>query len=316
LVAADINTAQPETFDSNESDITINHVLASAAIPINYSYMEINGKKYWDGGILSNTPIRELISNHSSFWTKKYERELISTLDKDSKLTFAKWKDFDKLQKENIIPNLKLTIVNLHPESEEGNNIPSLYDYDLTKDRERDIRFHDKTEYDIKLAQNMSDYHDFVEGMTDLASNAIEEISKNNKNTAEHLKTDFEHILNLHQRTLARDNKTRHFYDLIGKRFNIDDVLKIQKKDDIHTVSDKIFDFSSDTILNLIKEGERDTLKEIVDHELKKEDKNSINNQLIRFIEDVKKESTEEDEYIIQCAKDELKTKKYFIEIQ
>ena len=42
----------------NESDITINHVLASAAIPINYPYMEINEKKYWDGGILSNTPIK------------------------------------------------------------------------------------------------------------------------------------------------------------------------------------------------------------------------------------------------------------------
>ena len=338
LVAADINTAQPETFDSNESGITINHVLASAAIPINYPYMEINGKKYWDGGILSNTPIRELISNHSSFWTKKYERKLISTLDQDSKLTFAKWKDFYKLQEENIIPNLKLTIVNLHPQSEEGNNIPSLYDYDLTKDRERDIRFHDKTEYDIKLAQNISDYHDFVVEMTNLASQAINE-------NAQHLKPKFEDILNNHQRTSSRDNQTRHFYDLIGKRFNIEDVLKIQKKDDIDTVSDKIFDFSSDTILNLIKEGERDTLKEIVDHEeqkqmeeqkekgeqkmreedklkesvdhdFKKEDKNSIKNQLMRFIKDVEKESTEDDEYIIHCAKDESERKKYFIEIQ
>jgi NTE family protein len=264
---------------------------------------------YDNGGILSNTPIRELLSNHSSFWTKKHEEKLISTLDKDSKLTFDKWKDFYKLQEENIIPDLKLTIVNLHPESEKGNNIPSLYDYDLTKDRERDIRFHDKTEYDIKLAQNISDYHDFVVEMMNLASDAI---SKN----AHYLKPEFEDILNKHQRTSSRKNQTRHFYDLIGKRFNIDDVLKIQKKDDIHTVSDKIFDFSSDTILNLIKEGERDALKEIVDHELKKEDKNSINNQLIRFIEDVKKESTEDDDYIIQCAKDELKRKKYFIEIQ
>lgn len=315
LVAADINTAQPETFDSNESDITINHVLASAAIPINYSYMEIKGKKYWDGGILSNTPIRELLSNHSSFWTKKHEEKLISTLDKDSKLTFDKWKDFYKLQKENIIPDLKLTIVNLHPESEEGNNIPSLYDYDLTKDRERDIRFHDKTEYDIKLAQNISDYHDFVVDMTDLANRAISE-------NAQHLKPEFQDILNRHQRTSSRKNQTRHFYDLIGKRFNIKDVLKIQKKDDIHTVSDKLFDFSSDTILSLIKEGERDTLKEIVDHEhklmeeqkergeqTKSEDKlKKIEEQLEKFIEDIMTENTEDDEYIIQCA-DELKRK-------
>ena len=63
------------------------------------------------------------------------------------------------------------------------------------------------------------------------------------------------------------------------------------------------------------KKSEEDKLKESVDHDFKKEDKNSINNQLIRFIKDVEKENTEDDEYIIQCAKDELKRKKYSIEI-
>ena len=75
LVAANIETAKPETFDSYKSVITINHVLASAAIPINYPYIEISEKiseeisekKYWDGGILSNTPLRELISSHTKY---------------------------------------------------------------------------------------------------------------------------------------------------------------------------------------------------------------------------------------------------------
>ena len=40
----DIKTTEPETFDNYENIITVNHVLASAAIPINYPYMEINGK--------------------------------------------------------------------------------------------------------------------------------------------------------------------------------------------------------------------------------------------------------------------------------
>ena len=48
LVAANIQTAKPETFDSYDTNnITINHVLASAAIPINYPYMEINGLLIW-----------------------------------------------------------------------------------------------------------------------------------------------------------------------------------------------------------------------------------------------------------------------------
>ena len=68
MVAANIQIANPETFDSYDTNVVnINHVLASAAIPINYPFMEINGNKYWDGVILSNTPVRELIDYHNTF---------------------------------------------------------------------------------------------------------------------------------------------------------------------------------------------------------------------------------------------------------
>ena len=319
LVAANIKTAQPETFDSySENDITINHVLASAAIPINYSYIEINGNKYWDGGILSNTPVRELISSHRTFWKKNdvdYDDEFNSSADSEGKLTFDKWDNFYKTQKAHNIPDLSLTIVNLHPESEEGDHIPTLYDYDMTKDRQNDIRFHDKTDYDIKLAQDVSDYHDFVEDMTKLAYASIKEIRGQNNAAVNSLKKKFEEILNRQQRTLTRVTNPRYFSDLIYKRFDIDEVIKIQRKDDIHTISDKIFDFSSNTILNLIEEGEKDALKEIVKHELEKMDKKGleqtkkeveINKHLTRFIDDIKMKTTTDDEYVIQCAENEL----------
>lgn len=319
LVAANIKTAKPETFDSYDTtDITINHVLASAAIPINYPYMEINGNKYWDGGILSNTPVRELISSHTTFWAKKYEGNLESMLDSNDNLTFDNWEHYYKTQKEKHIPNLSLTIVNLHPAEEEEGHIPSPYDYDMTKDREKDIRFHDKTDYDVKLAQDISDYHDFVDLMTQLANDAIKEIRDKN-DVVNDLKQRFEEIVNIPQRTLTRDNQQRYLYDLISKRFDIIDVLNIHRKDDEHTISDKIFDFSSDSILNLIKEGERNALEEIVIYEIKKQIKNdkkqieleeSIHIQLNRFIEDVKKAITEDDEYIIRCAEIELKKKR------
>ena len=61
------------------------------------------------------------------------------------------------------------------------NQIPSLSDYDMTKDREKDIRFHDKTDYDIKLALNVSDYHAFVKDMAQLASVAIKKIKDNDE---------------------------------------------------------------------------------------------------------------------------------------
>ena len=64
------------------------------------------------------------------------------------------------------------------------------------------------------------------------------------------------------QRTLTREEEPRHFYDLISKRFDIIDVLKIQRKDDEHTISDKIYDFSFQTV-----SWEKDTLQTIVEHE-------------------------------------------------
>ena len=90
-------------------------------------------------------------------------------------------------------------------------------------------------------------------------------------------------------------------------------MLKIQRKDDEHTISDKIYDFSSETVSNLIKEGEKDALQAILEHEeIVKVSKNKLykqipkKNQLRKFIEDVKKINTEDDQYVMQCAKSKL----------
>ena len=51
-----------------EDGVTLDSVIASAAIPLTYDYQEIGGRKFWDCGLLSNTPLRELIGRHKSFW--------------------------------------------------------------------------------------------------------------------------------------------------------------------------------------------------------------------------------------------------------
>jgi hypothetical protein len=63
--------------------------------------------------------VRELISRHNTFWKKN---------SSEGTLTFDKWDEFYEIQKENSIPDLLLSIVNLHPESEGGDHIPALYD--------------------------------------------------------------------------------------------------------------------------------------------------------------------------------------------
>ena len=44
-------------FDSTETQITPHHVIASSALPPGFAPVEIDGEHYWDGGIVSNTPL-------------------------------------------------------------------------------------------------------------------------------------------------------------------------------------------------------------------------------------------------------------------
>src|SRR5215204_1866000 len=299
LIAVDIGEAESRTFDSYKENITINHVLASAAVPKNYPYVDIDGNKYWDGGILSNTPIREVLSEHSKLWVERLE------IDSDSKkeLSYEKekeWfkKDKDNQNKKDDIPNLELCIVNLYPSNEKGEQIPSLYDYDLTKDKENDIRFHDKTEYDIKLANVVSDYHDFVERMGKLAINAIEEIKDKDELVA-NLKKEFIDILGEKQRTLTRDEKPRYYYDLLQKRFNIEKTIEIQRQDDTDTIANKALDFSSETIDKLIEQGIYDTLDKLYQDQKEKlkDEKESITKfkkWLDNYIKDLEKQNTKD----------------------
>jgi NTE family protein len=289
LVAVDIGTGETRTFDSYNENITINHVLASAAVPKHYSYVYINGNKYWDGGILSNTPVREVVSEHSKFWVKKLGLGLGSKTDYEKEKEWFKKENIDEQNKNKIkkIPKLDLCIVNLYPSKETGEQIPSLYDYDLTKDRENDIRFHDKTDYDLKLADVVTDYHDFVEGVGEVAIEAIEGVK--DKNTVVELKKKFTHLLNKEQRTSTRDKEPRYYYDLLKKRFDIGTTIKVQRQDDIDTIANKFLDFSPETITSLIEQGVYDALYAVYHH--KDTDKKLLKEWLNEYIKEIEKQN-------------------------
>jgi NTE family protein len=50
-------------FDSREMTLTMCHVLASAALPPAFPPVWIDNEYYWDGGILSNTPIEAIFDD-------------------------------------------------------------------------------------------------------------------------------------------------------------------------------------------------------------------------------------------------------------
>jgi NADPH-dependent 2,4-dienoyl-CoA reductase/sulfur reductase-like enzyme/predicted acylesterase/phospholipase RssA len=55
--AVDVETAELITFDSYIDDITPDHIIASGSLPPGLPWTEIDGRYYWDGGIVSNSPL-------------------------------------------------------------------------------------------------------------------------------------------------------------------------------------------------------------------------------------------------------------------
>ena len=55
--AVNVETAELETFDSYCDDLTPDHILASGSLPPGFPWTAVGGKYYWDGGIISNSPL-------------------------------------------------------------------------------------------------------------------------------------------------------------------------------------------------------------------------------------------------------------------
>lgn len=59
--AVNVETAELETFDSAIDEITADHLLASGSLPPGFPWTMIDGKPYWDGGLVSNSPLNQVI---------------------------------------------------------------------------------------------------------------------------------------------------------------------------------------------------------------------------------------------------------------
>lgn len=62
--AANVRTAEMKYFDSREMPIGIPHILASGALPPAFPAVRIDGELYWDGGIMSNTPVEAVFDDN------------------------------------------------------------------------------------------------------------------------------------------------------------------------------------------------------------------------------------------------------------
>jgi NTE family protein len=232
-----------------DDGIPVDFVLASGCVPVNYDYTKLivedhskgpgtkdnndennnsissANKKvryFWDGGILANTPLRETILEHRKYWhfVRKCE-----------------------------VPPLRIGIINLHPIQQDQ----LATDYDGILDRKNDLFYHDKTSFDERVAELVSDY-------IDLARNLIKLAEDNG------VKKDLVDKL-LQQQAHSKQSSTgkpNAYRDLLAGRVHVDLIYRLERKNDIHTVANKTFDFSSRTIRQLIKEGYEEDKEQLI----------------------------------------------------
>ena len=83
ITAVDVMTSKPLVFDNTKIEITAKHILASSGYPIyGFPWIEVEDGLYaWDGSLLSNTPVREVISvsprnDKNIFIVENYPRKI------------------------------------------------------------------------------------------------------------------------------------------------------------------------------------------------------------------------------------------------
>ena len=78
LGAVNIRSGNFVYFDSRTDVIRPEHVMASGALPPNFPTVEIDGELYWDGGIVSNTPLQWVVQDRPMHDTIAFQVDLWS----------------------------------------------------------------------------------------------------------------------------------------------------------------------------------------------------------------------------------------------
>jgi predicted acylesterase/phospholipase RssA len=237
--------------------ITMEHVRASMSpyTVIDYPKFEDTQNRetryFWDGAFLSNTPLRELLHLHRYYW--------------------------HDVKKVEYVPHLEVYIINLYP-TVERNQIDPPKDADTIQDREIDIRFHDRTRYDVKVAEIISDYLILHGQLKNLAIKCINTLVDDDirKGLQDKFETEYNKLLEERkphskgrreeaelERSLALKIKksiesSRTYKDLIKGRFDVTKVIYVNRLDDGQTIFGKAAEFSRETMENLRDQGYKD----------------------------------------------------------
>ena len=74
--ATNVRTGNFAYFDTTTHQIRPEHIMASGALPPGFPPVEIEGEFYWDGGIVSNTPLQWVLDSHPRADTLAFQVDL------------------------------------------------------------------------------------------------------------------------------------------------------------------------------------------------------------------------------------------------
>ena len=184
---------------------------------------------FWDGGILSNTPLKELLEAHRDYWVN--------------------------VENQSEVPDLEVYVVNVHPSTIDAANIPK--HLDEVKDRNNDIVYGDRTYNDQYSASVVTDYTDFIKRLRDIAESHIKDSTDR-----EAFKNEFESLESEPATSTSyTSGELRSFKDLMSGRFKLLKVQRIERKYNPESSTySKLGDITIQTIQDLIKQGYDDVM--------------------------------------------------------
>ena len=76
--AVNVMTGNFIFFDNRKEEIRLEHVLASGALPPAFPMVKIGTDYFWDGGIVSNTPLQHLLAQDDDINSLVFQVDLFS----------------------------------------------------------------------------------------------------------------------------------------------------------------------------------------------------------------------------------------------
>jgi NTE family protein len=188
--------------------------MASGTVSIFYKFREIGGRKFCDGGILSNTPFRELLQAHRDYW-----KGIVG-------------------EDKNEIPDLDVYIINVHPSKHD--TVPT--GYDAVNDRINDITYLDRnSHYDEMVADLVTDYTELIDRLKELAKSHFD-----NKDESDIFQNEIENLLKTTEaKSRGGTGEHRKYKDLLKARIKLTKVIRIEHE----SYTDSIFSKGAETLL-------------------------------------------------------------------